>query len=615
MCGIVGFTEAHHDPAEARRTVQAMAALIRHRGPDGEGIYADDRAALGHRRLSIIDLDGGGQPMFNEDGSLVVVFNGEIYNYQELARQLSAAGHTFATRSDTEVLLHGWEQWGKALPGKLRGMFAFVLWDRNTGTLFGARDLFGIKPLYYYRRGELLLFASEIKAFLAHPGFVKRFNEDRLPDYLSTEYLPGDETLFTGVYELLPGHSFTWQEGRLTRERYGKIRYRIREGRSLDEWAGRIDKAFTDSVAAHKIADVEVGCFLSGGVDSSLTACKAARQQKNLQCFSVGYAEEAYSELPAARQAAEALGVPCTETTVSAGEFFAANRAIQWYLDEPMPNPAEVPLYFLCKSARQRVKVVLSGEGADELFGGYPLYCQGVHMAAWQHLPKGLRRALDRLAPGCGFLRRGAQSRWQRCARANYVFADPAERDRYLKRKYSSQTPPQRFKPYFDKVRGLDEATALQWVDLHTWLPRDILRKADRMSMAHSLELRVPFLDRAVLAVAMELPRADRCTRRKTKVALRAAAARSLPPELAGRKKRGFPVPLADWLRQDTYYTMVREKFVGPVAERFFDTRALCDLLEAHRTGKVNAMTKIWSFYCFIVWYELYFVEPLPPKF
>lgn len=614
MCGIVGFTETTHDPAAARRTVQQMANLIRHRGPDGEGLYADDRAALGHRRLSIIDLEGGGQPMFNEDGTLVVVFNGEIYNYPELARQLSAAGHTFATHSDTEVLLHGWEQWGKALPGKLRGMFAFVLWDRTTGTLFGARDLFGIKPLYYYRKGELFLFASEIKAFLAHPGFEKRFNEDRLPDYLSMEYLPGDETLFTGVYELRPGFSFLWREGRLSLERYGKIRYRIRQDRSPAEWAEAIDKAFTDSVAAHRLADVEVGCFLSGGVDSTLTACKAAQQQEGLQCFSVGYAEQAYSELPAAREAAQALGMPCTETTVSADQFFAANRAIQWYLDEPMPNPAEVPLYFLCQSARQRVKVVLSGEGADELFGGYPLYCQGVHMQAWQHLPRGLRRLLGRCAPGCGFLRRGAQSRWQRCARANYVFESPEERERYLKRKFSSQTPARRFKPYFDKVRGLDEATALQWVDLQTWLPRDILRKADRMSMAHSLELRVPFLDREVLAVAMELPRTKRCTRRKTKVALRAAAERSLPPALAGRKKRGFPVPLAQWLRQDTYYTMVREKFVGPVAERFFDTRELCRLLDEHREGKTQAMTKIWSFYCFILWYELYFVDPLPPR-
>lgn len=613
MCGIVGFGEEHHEPAAARHTLQAMAALIRHRGPDGEGLYADDRAALGHRRLSIIDLEGGGQPMFNEDGSLVVVFNGEIYNYRELARQLSAAGHVFATRSDTEVLLHGWEQWGKALPGKLRGMFAFVLWDRNTGTMFGARDVFGIKPLYYYRRGELLLFASEIKALLAHPGFVKQFNEARLPDYLSMEYLPGDETLFTGVYELLPAHSFTWQAGKLRVERYAALRFAEKRDRTLAEWAEAIDAAFTDSVAAHRIADVEVGCFLSGGVDSSLVACKAARQQEKLRCFSVGYAEEDYSELPAARQAAEALGVPCTETTVGAEEFFAANRAIQWYLDEPMPNPAEVPLYFLCRTARQQVKVVLSGEGADELFGGYPLYCQAVHAEAWQQLPRGVRRLLARCAPGCGFLRRGALPRWRRSARANYVFADPAERDRYLNRDVGAPSPARRCKPYFDAVQGLDEATAVQWVDLQTWLPRDILRKADRMSMAHSLELRVPFLDRVVWAQARALPRPLRCTRRKTKVALRAAAACSLPSEISGRKKRGFPVPLADWLRQDKYYQMVREKFTGPVASRFFDTTALCDLLEAHRAGKVKGMTKIWSFYCFILWYELYFTGPFPP--
>ena len=609
MCGIVGFAEEHHDPAEARRILQGMAALIRHRGPDGEGLYADDRAALGHRRLSIIDLEGGGQPMFNEDGSLVVVFNGEIYNYRELARQLSAAGHTFATRSDTEVLLHGWEQWGRALPGKLRGMFAFVLWDRTTGTLFGARDLFGIKPLYYYRRGELLLFASEIKAFLAHPGFVKRFNEDRLPDYLSSEYLPGDETLFTGVYELLPGHCFTWKAGRLTLGQYGKIRYRIREGRSLEEWAERIDKAFTGSVAAHKVADVEVGCFLSGGVDSTLTACKASQQQNRLQCFSVGYAEEAYSELPAARQTAQALGVPCTETTVSAGEFFAANRAIQWYLDEPMPNPAEVPLYFLCKSARQRVKVVLSGEGADELFGGYPLYCQGVHAQAWQRLPKGVRRLAARLVPGCGFFRRGAVSRWQRCARANYVFADPAERDRYLKRHYTSQTPAQRFKPWFDRVRGLDEATALQWVDLHTWLPRDILRKADRMSMAHSLELRVPFLDREVFALARRLPPDAKADARQTKKALRAAAARHLPLPSAQRKKRGFPVPVRDWLRDPVYAARVRAVFDSPAAARFFQVRQLHILLDRHLRRRQDNWRQIFCIYCFLVWYGQFFWE------
>ena len=528
MCGIVGFTAPGQDPAAAKQIVQGMADLIRHRGPDGEGCYADGTAALGHRRLSVIDLAGGGQPMLNEDGTLVVVFNGEIYNYKTLRTRLQQCGHTFATDSDTEVLLHGYEEWGRDLPRRLRGMFAFAVWDRTRGTLFCARDLFGIKPLCYYKKGETLLFASEIKAFLAHPAFEKRLNEARLPDWLSMEYLPDAETLFTGVYELPPAHTLTWQAGRVTLARYAAPRFRAKRGRSLRAWAREIGDAVAESADAHRIADVEVGCFLSGGVDSSLITCEMARRQPAVQCFSVGYAEEAYSELPAARAAAQALGVPLTETTVTADDFFAANRAIQWYLDEPMPNPAEVPLYFLCRTARQRVKVVLSGEGADELFGGYPLYRQAVWAERWQKMPRTVRRALAALLPGCGLLHRGALPRWQRSARANYVFETTQERDKYLKRDYCAPTPAQRCKPYFDAVRGLDEPTAVQWVDWQTWLPRDILRKADRMSMAHSLELRVPFLDRQVLAAAQALPRRYRCTGRRGKIALRAAAARRL---------------------------------------------------------------------------------------
>ena len=310
MCGIVGFTTPGQDPAAAKQIVQGMADLIRHRGPDGEGCYADGTAALGHRRLSVIDLAGGGQPMLNEDGTLVVVFNGEIYNYKTLRARLQQRGHTFATDSDTEVLLHGYEEWGRALPCRLRGMFAFAVWDRTRGTLFCARDLFGIKPLCYYKKGETLLFASEIKAFLAHPAFEKRLNEARLPDWLSMEYLPDAETLFTGVYELPPAHTLTWQAGRVTLARYAAPRFRAKRGRSLRAWAREIGDAVAESADAHRIADVEVGCFLSGGVDSSLITCEMARRQPAVQCFSVGYAEEAYSELPAARAAAQALGVP-----------------------------------------------------------------------------------------------------------------------------------------------------------------------------------------------------------------------------------------------------------------------------------------------------------------
>lgn len=540
MCGIVGFTTPGQDPAAAKQIVQGMADLIRHRGPDGEGCYADGTAALGHRRLSVIDLAGGGQPMLNEDGTLVVVFNGEIYNYKTLRARLQQRGHTFATDSDTEVLLHGYEEWGRDLPCRLRGMFAFAVWDRTRGTLFCARDLFGIKPLCYYKKGETLLFASEIKAFLAHPAFEKRLNEARLPDWLSMEYLPDAETLFTGVYELPPAHTLTWQAGRVTLARYAAPRFRAKRGRSLRAWAREIGDAVAESADAHRIADVEVGCFLSGGVDSSLITCEMARRQPAVQCFSVGYAEEAYSELPAARAAAQALGVPLTETTVTADDFFAANRAIQWYLDEPMPNPAEVPLYFLCKAARQRVKVVLSGEGADELFGGYPLYRQAVWAERWQKMPRAVRRALAALLPGCGLLHRGALPRWQRSARANYVFETTQERDKYLKRDYCAPTPAQRCKPYFDAVRGLDEPTAVQWVDWQTWLPRDILRKADRMSMAHSLELRVPFLDRQVLAAAQALPRRYRSARKN-----RPARRRGPPPAAPTGRRAEARLPRA----------------------------------------------------------------------
>ena len=620
MCGITGFARAHHDAEEARRIVKAMADRIVYRGPDGEGYYVDDQVALGHRRLSIIDLEGGKQPMFNEDGSLAVIFNGEIYNFQSLRKELIAAGHTFSTRSDTEVLLHGYEQWGDGLPARLRGMFTFVLWDTRTRTLFGARDIFGIKPFYYYNVDGLFLFGSEIKSFLAHPDFKKELNEQRLPEYLSIEYIPNEETMFQNVYKLPGAHMFTWHAGRLDVRRYYDIRYHIDEAPTLEEWEQRITDTFAESVAAHQIADVEVGCFLSSGVDSSFVVNEVAKGTPHVKSFSVGYTEEQYSELPYAQEFSKEIGVPNISNLVDADQFFEANRVIQWYLDEPMPNPAEVPLYFLAQNARKYVKVVLSGEGADELFGGYPMYCQAVHFMDYEKkVPAPLRKAAGAIAAklpefkGKHFLVRGAMQPWQRYMRANYVFASPEERDRYLKKDYRSKRPEEYFKPYFDKVAGLDEPTQLQWVDMHTWMLYDILLKADRMSMANSLELRVPFLDREMLELALSIPRRYRCDEEHTKIALRAAALRQLPESVAKRRKLGFPVPLNDWLRQDKYYAMVREKFAGPVAERFFNTEAILRLLDDHKAGRAKNMTKIWSIYSFILWYELYFVNEAPP--
>lgn len=605
MCGIAGFI-AGHGAANAA-ALAPMLARIAHRGPDGQGTFVEGPAALGHCRLAIIDLEGGAQPLYSEDKNLVVVFNGEIYNYRALTAELTALGHTFATRTDTEVLLHGWEQWGRELLPRLRGMFAFALWDRRAGVLFCARDMFGIKPLYYCRCADgTLLFASEIKAFLDHPSFAKRLNTAQLPLYLSCQYSPGRDTFFAGVQKLLPGHFLEFSDGIVRTTRW--VQPAFLPGDAPVSPA-EIEDVLRGSAAAHKVADVEVAGFLSGGVDSAYLTALA----RPARTYTISYAEPKYDESFPARALARSLGVRNRVRRISPGEFWDAVPAVQYHMDEPLADAAAVALYFLNREAAKDVKVVLSGEGADELFGGYPLYRQAVWAERWQKMPRAVRRALAALLPGCGLLHRGALPRWQRSARANYVFETTQERDKYLKRDYCAPPPAQRCKPYFDAVRGLDEPTAVQWVDWKTWLPRDILRKADRMSMAHSLELRVPFLDRQVLAAAQALPRRYRCTGRRGKIALRAAAARRLPPRLADAPKRGFPVPLADWLRQEKYYALVKAKLTGPVAERFFDTGALCALLDAHRAGKTNAMTKLWAFYCFIEWYEVYFTGKIPP--
>lgn len=354
--------------------------------------------------------------------------------------------------------------------------------------------------------------------------------------------------MFKNVYKLPSGCMFTWENGELTVERYYEIKYHVDDSKSLEEWEKIITDTFAESVAAHQIADVEVGCFLSSGVDSSFVVNEVAKGTPHVKSFSVGYAEEKYSELPYAQEFSKEIGVPSIANKVDAEQFFEANRLIQWYLDEPMPNPAEVPLYFLAQNARKYVKVVLSGEGADELFGGYPMYCQAVHFMDYEHkVPKALRKAAGAVASklpdfkGKHFLVRGAEEPWQRYMRANYVFLDPAERDRCLKKNYHSPRPEQFFKPYFDKVQGLDEPTQLQWVDMHTWMLYDILLKADRMSMANSLELRVPFLDRNMLDVALSIPQKYRSGKESTKIALRGAAMKQLPESVAHRKKLGFP--------------------------------------------------------------------------
>lgn len=613
MCGFAGYIHSY-GTFDKEEVIHKMADRIKHRGPDDAHYYIDDGIALGFRRLSIIDLEGGRQPILNEDGSLVLLFNGEIYNYQELREELIKAGHVFTTKTDSETILHGYEEYGKKILDRLRGMFAFIIWNKNTKELFGARDIFGIKPFYYYKKGKEFMFGSEIKSFLSHPNFEKELDEDMIPLYLSYEYSPDERTIFKNVFKLPGAHCFTYKNGELKVERYYKIEYKIEDDKSLEYWEDAITKEFTESVSMHQIADVEVGCFLSSGVDSSYVVKEISKGTKKVKTFSVGYEEEKYSELPYAQDFSNVIGVPNIANKVSADEFFDAVPEIQYYMDEPLPNPSEIPLYFLAKNARRYVKVVLSGEGADELFGGYPMYLAGGHFDHYSHkVPRPVRKVLGTVAKHCpnfkgkNFLVRGAMEPYQRFMRANYVFQS-AERQKFLKRPIASKVPEEYSKRYFDEVSNLDEPTQLQYVDMHTWMIYDILLKADRMSMANSLELRVPFLDKKMLELSTRIPSRYRAANETTKIALRGAAIKQLPERTANKKKLGFPVPLNDWLREDKYYNKVKAVFQSDIAEKFFVTSELMKLLDDHKSGKALNMQKIWSFYTFILWYEQFFV-------
>lgn len=613
MCGFAGYIH-NYGTFDKEEVIHKMADRIKHRGPDDAHYYIDDGIALGFRRLSIIDLEGGRQPILNEDGSLVLLFNGEIYNYQELREELIKAGHVFTTKTDSETILHGYEEYGKKILDRLRGMFAFIIWNKNTKELFGARDIFGIKPFYYYKKGKEFMFGSEIKSFLSHPNFEKELDEDMIPLYLSYEYSPDERTIFKNVFKLPGAHCFTYKNGELKVERYYKIEYKIEDDKSLEYWEDAITKEFTESVSMHQIADVEVGCFLSSGVDSSYVVKEISKGTKKVKTFSVGYEEKKYSELPYAQDFSNVIGVPNIANKVSADEFFDAVPEIQYYMDEPLPNPSEIPLYFLAKNARRYVKVVLSGEGADELFGGYPMYLAGGHFDHYSHkVPRPVRKVLGTVAKHCpnfkgkNFLVRGAMEPYQRFMRANYVFQS-AERQKFLKRPIASKVPEEYSKRYFDEVSNLDEPTQLQYVDMHTWMIYDILLKADRMSMANSLELRVPFLDKKMLELSTRIPSRYRAANETTKIALRGAAIKQLPERTANKKKLGFPVPLNDWLREDKYYNKVKAAFQSDIAEKFFVTSKLMKLLDDHKSGKALNMQKIWSFYTFILWYEQFFV-------
>ena len=608
MCGFVGFTNHIND---ASIVVEKMMDRIAHRGPDQAGKYVDEKVAMGFRRLSIIDLSElGSQPMFNEDGSVAITFNGEIYNFQELREELIAAGHKFKSKADTEVLIHGYEQWDyETLLNKLRGMFGFVIYDKNKDLVFGARDFFGIKPVYYGKFGETLMWGSEIKSFLEHPEFKKELNTSALENYLTFQYSPTTETFFKNVYKLPAAHYFTYCGGKLDVKRYWEIKFTPDEKPELEDWVNDITDTFKNSVLAHKIADVEVGSFLSSGVDSSYVAAVANVDKT----FTVGFGEdEKYNEIGYAKEFSKYIGKENTSRVISPEDYWGNFANIQYHMDEPLADPAAVALFFVCKLAAEKVKVVLSGEGADEIFGGYNIYHNPDDMASYEKIPKPIRRAVGKAAShlphkhGVNFLIRGGQDLQERFIGNAYMFT-PKERKELLKINTSAPDPQAITKPFYDKCANNDPVTQMQYLDLHLWMTGDILLKADKMSMAHSLELRVPFLDKKVMTLAERIPKRYRVTSENTKYAMRLAALKACPPQTANKKKLGFPVPIRVWLKEDEYYNVVKDKFLSADSQKFFNTDKLVELLDEHRAGHYDYSRKIWTVYTFLVWYDVYF--------
>lgn len=605
MCGFCGFTGQIATPEEI---LEKMKNKIIHRGPDSGGSHIDNGIAMGFRRLSFVDLEGGSQPIYNETKDMVITFNGEIYNHHEIREELEAKGHVMGSRADTEVLIHGYEEWGEDILQKLRGMFAFVIWDKKNETLFGARDFFGIKPFYYTLADGNLIYGSEIKAILEHPAVKKEVNPLALENYLTFQYSVLEETFFKGIFKLMPAHCFTFKNGKMDIKRYWEPVFEPDNSKTLDQWVDEIDAAMQDSIAAHEKAEVEVGSFLSSGVDSSYVAASFSGDKT----FTVGFAHENYNEIDYAKALAEKIEVNNYSHLISEQEYWDSIGKVQYHMDEPLADPSAIALYFVARTAAQHVKTSMSGEGADEFFGGYNIYREPHDLLPLTRLPRPIRKGLGAMAQklpkmkGKNFLIRGSKDLQERFI-GNAFMLNEQERERILKHPTGKFHHTQLTKPFYDKVKHLDDVTKMQYIDIHFWLIGDILLKADKMSMAHSLEVRVPFLDRVVFDVAKRIPTEFKVTKENTKFAMRQASHRYLPDMVAEKKKLGFPVPIRVWLREDKYYNIVKEAFHSPAAQEYFKVEEIMKYLDEHKAGKADNSRKIWTVYMFLVWHKQFF--------
>lgn len=605
MCGFCGFT-GNIDNRE--NIINNMMDRIIHRGPDSAGVYSDEEITMGFRRLSIIDLEDGSQPIYNEDGSIVIVFNGEIYNYKDIRKTLVENGHIFKTHSDTEVLVHLYEDKKEKMLDDLRGMFAFVIYDKKEKTVFAARDFFGIKPFYYSVNDNNLLFGSEIKSFLEYPKFKKEVNKEALENYLTFQYSVLEETFFKGVFKLMPSHYLLFKDGKITIERYFQPEFKPENGK-LQDAIKNVENVLQNSIQAHKISDVEVGSFLSSGVDSSYVAACF----KGDKTFTVGFDYDNYNEIEYAKDLSEKVGIENFNKTITTEEYWNILSKVQYHMDEPLADPAAVALYFVSNLASKHVKVALSGEGADEFFGGYNIYKEPKDISLITVLPKPIRKFLAgfvKLIPfsfkGKNFFIRASKDVEERFIGNAYMFTKK-EREEILKNPTHKYDPMEITKPYYDKVKHLDDVTKMQFIDVNLWMVGDILLKADKMSMANSLEVRVPFLDKEVFKVASKIQSDYRVNKLATKYVFRMASRDHLPEDVSKKKKLGFPVPIRIWIKEDKYYNKIKNAFTSSTAEKYFNTDKIVEMLDSHKTGKGDFSRKIWTIYMFLVWHEQYF--------
>lgn len=615
MCGFIGCI---HDQALKNKAVdqglfKQMNQLITHRGPDDEGYFEDDHIQFGFRRLSIIDIESGQQPLAYENERYWIIFNGEIYNFIELREELLKSGMEFQTASDTEVIIALYSQVKEKVVNKLRGMFAFVIWDKEKQELFGARDQFGIKPFFYKEEADRTLFASEKKSILLATE-EQNINYEALQQYMTYQFVPEPETLTVGIKKLEPGHYFTKKVGESMKiVRYWQASFQQIQ-KSETDLVKEIQDVLIDSVKLHMRSDVPVGSFLSGGIDSSIIASIAKQFHPNIKTFSVGFERDGFSEIDVAKETADKLGLENINYVITPEEYMKELPKIMWYMDDPLADPACVPLYFVAREARKHVKVVLSGEGADELFGGYNIYREPQSLEVFNKIPevgksllRGLAKALPEGVRGKSFIERGVTPMEERYIGNAKMFSE--EEKRKLLTRYNENIHHLDItKPLYENTVGYDPVDRMQYIDIHTWMRGDILLKADRMTMAQSLELRVPFLDKEVFNIASKIPTSLKIADGTTKYILRKAAKGIVPDHVLDRKKLGFPVPIRHWLK-DEMHDWVKEVIKNSETDHILNKRYILKLLEDHCQGKMDHSRKIWTALVFMIWHAVYVEE------